>query len=103
MAEFHAKNGRLMEPMMKRMDDLMEKQKQSHSHDDDCHSYINDCGGGRHREHAPNRVNNNRMVEIQPFENSDARGWLVWVDYFFPYLKNSSRGKIRVGRACSPW
>jgi len=55
MAEFHVEQVRLIEAMMKWMEDLMVKQKQSHSHDDNCHSYIDDRRGGHHREHASNR------------------------------------------------
>jgi len=74
--------GRLMKVMMKQLEDLMGQQKQSHRDDED-HSQIDDPGRGRHCEHAPNRVDSNRRVEIPPFDCSDASGWLVWIDRFF--------------------
>jgi len=83
MAEFRAEQGRLMEAMMKRFDDLVVQQVKQQSTVEDHDSHIKDPGGGQRREVTPNKGDYNRRLEGPPFDGSDASGWLVRIDRFF--------------------
>jgi len=82
MAEFRAEQGRFMESMMKRMEELMVRQSRQ-IEDDDGTSHVEDPGRGLHRDPPPNKGDFNRRVEIPPFDGSDASGWLVRIDRYF--------------------
>jgi len=77
MTEFRAEQGRLMESMMKHMEELMVRQSRQQLKDDDSTSRVDDLGGGLRRDPPPNKGDFNRRVEIPPFDNLDANGLLV--------------------------